>query len=83
MNLSTIKGFDARAIFFSVNTHLHFIAVHLLFAFKNKPCLNISIFQLIKSLLYISHTLVRTIFDFFHINQLRDILLHRHDILAY
>lgn len=33
MNLSTIKGFDARAIFFSVNTHLHFIAVHLLFAF--------------------------------------------------
>ena len=69
--------------FFSINTHLHFIvAPHILFAFQNKSCLNIGIFQLIKLSPYIFPYISQNS-SFFHIHEVSGILLHRHEILGY
>lgn len=61
---------------FPVNTHLHSVAApHLLFAFQNKPCLNISTFQLIKLLPYISPYIGKNYY-FFHVSELGGSFLH-------
>lgn len=79
MNLTAIKGFMPQQCFL-VNTHLYFIAKPcLFFAFQNKPCLNIRIFQLIKLLPYIFSYIGRN----FYVSELNGVLSHRSDTVAF